>query len=104
MVQLTEKRFEETGIESDSAIEHIMQRNVLEDVGHLSIQKTTEILTKQINLNLCKQITLCHLSATNSSKYFASKLQKSIGENISVIQLPVHEVVTTIINEIKEEY
>lgn len=84
----------------DERAEMSYYRNIVKDEGHLSIQTTIEILQKQIPLNLCKQISLCHVSETNGSEDFYERVFRELGGKYPVKQLDAYKVNTI---EIKEE-
>lgn len=81
-------------------LDYWMQRNISQDVGHLGVFKTIEILKNQINLSLCKRISLCHVSTTNGALDFHKRVYDALEGKIPVIQLH-HSKVETI--EIKRE-
>ena len=69
--------------------------------GHLSVQDTIDVL-KTMQLGMCEQITLCHLSPSKNYTYFAEMVSKALDNKIPVKQLPQFETEITIIENKKE--
>jgi phosphoribosyl 1,2-cyclic phosphodiesterase len=87
------KKRAEENYEGDDFESYWLTRNVLEDVGHLSIQKTTKILKKQIDLSLCKQISLSHVSQNRGALDFYKRVEKEVG--IKTVQLEPYKIIET---------
>lgn len=99
---LLQRLIDEDKNEENTYLQIHAKRNLMLDVGHLGIKKTIQILDT-LNLGMCKQIVLCHLSPTNSLDDFAQRVWKKF--EIPTLQLEPNTIcISTISNETKAPF